>query len=116
MNFTTKTIESCNIKGLKLVEQLAFVNKPSRPTIMSKKLSLDNKTLAEFSIKELSDGSKLETYESDGYKVKLVKNKYGDFIKFRTNQETTQPPETLVDRIQVAIKTKFTNFLESEIR
>lgn len=116
MQFATQTFKSPSVNGLQLVEKLHYIQKPTRPTIMTKKLSMDGKTLAEFSQKELGNGLKLETYESNGSTIKLVKNKFGDFIAFKTNIEDYRfGPQKLVEHMQEAIRAKFSSFLEPEL-
>lgn len=116
MQFTTRTFNSPKVNGLQLVEKLAYTEKPTRPTIMTKRLSMGEKTLAEFSQKELGNGLKLETYNANGNTVKLVKNKLGEFLAFRTNIEDYRfGPYKLVEHMQDAIRAKFSSFLEPEL-
>lgn len=115
MQIATRTFKSPVVDGLQLVEKLHYTEKPTRPTIMTKKLSMDGKTLAEFSQKELGNGLKLETYDANGSTIKLVKDKFGDFLAFKTNIEDSHiEKQHLVENMQNALRSKFASFFNPE--
>ncbi len=116
MQFTTRTFKSPSVNGLQLVEKLHYAEKPTRPTIMTSRLSMGSETLAEFSQKELGNGLKLETYNANGNKIQLIKNKIGEFVAFKTNIEDVRiDPQHLVENMKAAVKSKFSSFFNPEL-
>ncbi len=115
MQFSTKTLNSTRVEGLQMIEKLAFSQKPTRPTIMLKKLSLNGETLAEVGEKRLSNGLMFETYNANGSKIKLIKNIFGELLAFKTNiQNYPFNPHKLVENMKDTIRYKFASFYHIE--
>lgn len=113
---TTKTFHSPSVNGLHVVEKLAFAEKPTRPTIMSKKLVLGKKTLAEVSIKELSNGLKFESYNSSGDTIKLIKDKFGNYLSFKSNIKNYNfDPKRLVENMKLTIRQKLSSVHNNDL-
>lgn len=115
MKFSTRQFTSASVNGLNLVEQIGFVERPTRPTIISKKMSMGDKVLAEFYSENLANGLKHEKYNSNGCTLEFTSDKFGNFISFDTNIKDYQFGRVkLIENIRNAIKSKFESFFEPE--
>ncbi len=114
LQFKTSTFNSPNVDGLRLMKRVGFHENIRKPIIMNEKLSLNNRTLAEFSSKDLGNGLTFESYNANGDTIKLIQNSQGDFLAFKTNIEhPLDDKHRLLNNMKATILDKFASFSRS---
>lgn len=86
LNFKKNVFNLTDADNSQFTRLIGYRDNLKKPVIISEKIVDRNKKVPlEYSVKKLSNGDTFESYNLRGNKIKLIKDRLGNLVSFKTN-------------------------------
>ena len=109
---TSKFTSKRATTGVLVDKEYKLANGAMLPFIKSNQIFDSGKIVAESSVKKFADGSKFEVYRMKDSVLKILKNKFGEILGYKSSEKSSVlSKEEIIENTKMAFASKVRRFL-----